>query len=351
MSLDFFYRKKVFVTGYNGFKGSWISKILVDSGASVCGYALRVKEDSLFTKTDLYKKMKCIDGDIRDYKKLSEVFNDFNPEIVIHLAAQPIVIKSYQEPRYTFETNVMGTVNILECVRNSKNVKSFLNVTTDKVYENNDSKKTFIETDKLNGYDPYSNSKSCSELITSSYKKSFFVNKKVGISTARAGNVIGGGDNSEFRIIPDCIRAAKQKKEIIIRNPKSIRPYQHVLDVCFAYLMILEEQYKNTTLAGNYNIGPHPNEIIQTEDVVKFFCKYWGEDLKYMINSNNEVHESSYLKLDCTKFRETFNWSPVWNIDKSVEKVVEFEKINDGKKEDIMEKQIKEFRLESKYID
>lgn len=341
VNLEFFKGKRVFITGHNGFKGTWLTKVLVDSGAIICGYSLNPLKNSLYKKIDLESKILSIEGDIRDFEKLKKNFCEFSPEIVIHMAAQAIVLKSYEDPRYTYETNVIGTVNILDCIRNSNSVKSFLNVTTDKVYENLDRKIAFKEEDKLNGYDPYSNSKSCSELVTSSYKNAFLNEKNIGVSTARAGNVIGGGDYSDFRILPDCVRAAKNGEDIIVRNPNSVRPYQHVLDAIFAYLLIVQKQYEDVKYSGNYNVGPDLGIVTKTEDVVKYFCKYWGENINYINKSFNNPHESSYLQLDCKKIRDIFGWRQVWNIEKSIEKVVEFEK--NGNKEKIMEEQIEEF--------
>lgn len=341
--LNFFKNKKIFITGHTGFKGAWLSKILLDSGANLCGYALQAKENDLFSKIDISNKMKSINGDIRDFDFLKNCFLQFQPEIVIHLAAQPIVRNSYSNPRYTYETNIMGTINILECIRNSNCVKSFLNVTTDKVYENYDEEIAFKENDKLNGFDPYSNSKACSELVTSAYKNSFLNSKNIAVSTARAGNVIGGGDYSDFRIIPDCVRAGLKSEKIIIRNPNSIRPFQHVLDALFAYLLIIQKQYEDINFEGNYNVGPNKEDIINTEKLVNIFCEKWGENLKYCVQNDNGPHESSYLQLDCSKIKNVLNWKPVWNIEKAVEKVVEFEKVLDCDKEKYMGKQIKEF--------
>ena len=237
--LSIYKGKSVFVTGHTGFKGSWLCKILSGAGAVVTGYSLNPPtEPSLFEIAGIASDITSVIGDIRDYKSLKAAFDKAQPEIVLHLAAQPIVRDSYKEPAYTYETNVMGTVNILECVRNSDCVKSFLNVTTDKVYLNKEWAWGYRENEELDGFDPYSNSKSCSELVTHSYKNSFFSDGKVAVSTARAGNVIGGGDFANDRIIPDCIRAAQKHEDIIVRNPFSTRPYQHVLEPLFAYLMI-----------------------------------------------------------------------------------------------------------------
>ena len=362
VDVTFYKSKKVFITGHTGFKGAWLSKILIDAGAIVKGYSLEAEKDSLFHKISLQEKMQSIVGDIRDFENLQKEFEEFKPDIVFHLAAQPIVRESYKNPVYTYDTNVMGTVHILECVRNSKSVKSFLNVTTDKVYENIESYKTdevqyqrknengFKEEDKLNGRDPYSNSKSCSELITSSYQNSFFEYRDIGISTVRAGNVIGGGDSAKDRIIPDCIRAAKQKENIMIRNPHSIRPYQHVLDAVFVYLMIAQKQYENTIYNGSYNVGPNVEAIVKTKDLTDIFCKKWGENVSWIDKSDNGPYESKILKLDCTKLKETFSWKPIWNIEKAVEKVVEFEKMSNSQLENCMEKQIEEFKHSIKGI-
>lgn len=357
VDITFFKGKKVFITGHTGFKGTWLTKILLDAGAIVKGYSLEAEEKSLFQKISLSEKIESIYGDIRDFEFLQKEFDEFSPEIVFHLAAQPIVRESYKNPHYTYETNVMGTVNILECVRKSESVKSFVNVTTDKVYENledidivknqiqnnGNHEKGFKEDDKLNGRDPYSNSKSCSELITSSYKQSFLEEREIGISTVRAGNVIGGGDSAKDRIIPDCIRAAKQKENIIVRNPYAVRPYQHVLDALFAYLLIAQKQYEDRYYAGNYNVGPDEKDIIKNKELVDIFCNKWGENVSWIDKSDNGPYESKFLKLDCTKLKTVFDWKPVWNIEKAVEKVVEFEKWNKEELENCMDKQIKEF--------
>lgn len=254
---DFYKNKKVLVTGHSGFKGTWMCKVLEMAGADVTGYALEPPTSpNLFEMADLENKMNSIVGDIRDLNHLKKVFEQTQPEIVIHMAAQPIVRESYRNPVYTYETNVMGTVNVLECIRINSCVKSFINVTTDKVYLNKEWKWGYRENEEINGFDPYSNSKSCSELVTSSYINSFFQDRDVAITTCRAGNVIGGGDFAVDRIVPDCVRAVENNKDIIIRNPFSIRPYQHVLEPVIAYLMIAKAQYEDKSLAGNYNVGP-----------------------------------------------------------------------------------------------
>lgn len=329
LDTTFFANKKILITGHTGFKGSWMCKFLINLGAQVTGYALEPPtKPSLFEISNIEKDMKSIIGDIRDLEHLKKIFEEVQPEIVIHMAAQPLVRDSYKDPVYTYEVNVMGTVNVCECVRLTRSVKSFLNVTTDKVYLNKEWEWGYRENEELNGYDPYSNSKSCSELVTSCYIKSFFNNPSVSASTARAGNVIGGGDFSLDRIIPDCIKAANENKNIIVRNPFSIRPYQHVLEPIVAYLMIVKEQYSNKDFAGNYNVGPDENDCWKTGDLVDLFCNKWNtvNDSNIMWENIHDggPHEASFLKLDCSKFKLRFNWKPRWSIETTIEKIVEW---------------------------
>lgn len=344
--MTFYNGKNVFVTGHTGFKGSWLCKMLVNAGAKVTGYSLEpTTNPSLFNIANIANDVESIIGDIRDYKKLKAAFDKAQPEIVFHLAAQPIVRDSYKDPAYTYETNVMGTVNILECVRNSNCVRSFLNVTTDKVYLNKEWSWGYRENEELDGFDPYSNSKSCSELVTASYKRSFFENKNIAISTARAGNVIGGGDFANDRIIPDCVRAGLSKKDIIVRNPFSTRPYQHVLEPLYAYLMIAANQYDDITLASNYNVGPDDCDCFETGALVDLFVKNWGNDLKWINCYDGGPHEANFLKLDCSKLKSVFKWSPRWNLDMAIKKTVEWT-MSWAANEDIrkcMDDQIEEF--------
>ena len=299
----------------------------------------------LFDIADVKDKMHSYIGDIRDRDHLMEVFDKEQPEIVLHLAAQPIVRESYKDPGYTYETNVMGTVNICECVRLHPCVKSFLNVTTDKVYHNNEWVWGYRENEPLDGFDPYSNSKSCSELVTHSYKNSFFTDGRVAVSTARAGNVIGGGDFAKDRIIPDCVRAAEKHEDIIVRNPYSTRPYQHVLEPLYAYLMIAAKQYQDIKYADYYNVGPDDRDCFQTGALVDLFVKHWGEGLKWLNKSDGGPHEANFLKLDCSKLKATFNWHPHWDLDKAIEKVVEWSKcwLDGGDIPACMDKEIEEF--------
>ena len=344
--LSFYRGKKVFVTGHTGFKGSWLCKILSDAGAEVTGYSLSPQtEPSLFELAGIERIVHSVIGDISDYESLKKAFDEAQPEIVLHLAAQPIVRDSYKDPVYTYQTNVMGTVNILECIRQSDCVKSFLNVTTDKVYLNREWEWGYREDEMLDGFDPYSNSKSCSELVTHSYKNSFFADGKVAISTARAGNVIGGGDFSNDRIIPDCVRAAQRKEDIIVRNPYSTRPYQHVLEPLFAYLMIAAKQYEDSSYAGWYNVGPDDRDCFETGALVDLFVKHWGDDLQWINRYDGGPHEASFLKLDCSKLKSKFGWQPHWDLDTAVDKTVEWTKcwLSGGDISACMERQINEF--------
>jgi len=348
LNLDFYKNKKVLITGHTGFKGTWLSKILINAGAIVCGYSLEAPTNpNLFSLSMIESQMTSFIGDIRNYDKLKRVFDEFQPEIVMHLAAQPIVRDSYKDPKYTYETNVIGTVNVLECVRLTQSVKSFLNVTTDKVYLNDDIfNHPFKEDEMLDGYDPYSNSKSCSELVTHSYKKSFFKDRGCSISTARAGNVIGGGDFANDRIIPDCIRAIEFNKDIIVRNPFSTRPYQHVLEPLYIYLEICEKQYNNKDYEGYYNVGPDDCDCVTTGDLVTKLCNKWGNNLTWLNKYDGGPHEAAFLKLDNTKIKDTFNWHPKWHIDETIDKIVEFTKVYLNDKENIpseMDRELYEF--------
>lgn len=345
-TLSFYNGKKVFVTGHTGFKGSWLCRILINAGAVVTGYSLLPPTDpNLFDLAGLKGKMTSIIGDVRDFDSLKKAFDEAEPEIVLHLAAQPIVRDSYKDPRYTYETNVMGTVNLLECVRHSDSVKSVLNVTTDKVYHNNEWCWGYREDEPLDGFDPYSNSKSCSELVTHSYINSFFQNK-IAVSTARAGNVIGGGDFANDRIIPDCIRAMKSGKKIGVRNPYSTRPYQHVLEPLSVYLTIAKAQYEDINYAGFYNVGPDDCDCVTTGELVNLFCSHWGDGAEWENQADpNAPHEANFLKLDCSKIKSVFNWKPRWHMEECMEMTCRFGKIwlSGGDIPDEMDYEIKEF--------
>ena len=324
---DFYKNRKILITGHTGFKGTWMCQVLLELGAEVTGYALQPPTDpSLFSLTGMAEQMQSIEGDVRDLEHLLRVFEEMQPEIVIHMAAQPIVRESYANPVYTYDVNVMGTVNVLECVRRTASVRSFVNVTTDKVYKNREWEWGYRENEELNGFDPYSNSKSCSELVTYSYRNSFFSDGRVAISTARAGNVIGGGDFAADRIVPDCMRAVMREKEIVLRNPASTRPYQHVLEPLYAYLMIAAMQYEDGKYAGYYNVGPDDVDCFQTGALVDLFVRKWGEGMKWVNRYDGGPHEANFLKLDCAKLKTTFGWKPHWNLDTAIEKVAEWSK-------------------------
>lgn len=347
--LEFYKNKRVFITGHTGFKGSYFSKILIMAGAEVKGFSkLPDAEQSLFNILKIENEVESVIGDIRDLEKLNKSICDFKPDVIFHLAAQPLVRESYNNPVYTYETNVIGTVNLLESIRNCESVKSVVNITTDKVYENKEWEWGYRENDRLNGFDPYSNSKSCSELVTDSYKKSFFYERDVSISTARAGNVIGGGDFAEDRIIPDCIRAAVKGEKILIRNPQSVRPYQHVFEALKGYLMIAEKQYEDKKYEGSYNIGPEDNGCITTGKLVELFCELWGNTKWINKNEKNAVHEASFLKLDCSKIKNIIKWKNRLKIEQAVELTVDWHKEFLNNKNNVYEitsKQIKDYYI------
>ncbi|MDR1001309.1 MAG: CDP-glucose 4,6-dehydratase [Clostridiales bacterium] len=332
--------KRVFLTGHTGFKGSWLCKVLLELGVEVYGYALTPPtKPSLFEIIGIGRNMHSSIGDVRDLDKLEEAFNHAKPDYVIHMAAQPLVSIGQSNPVLTYSTNVMGTVNIMECVRKSSGVAGFLNVTTDKVYRNNEWSWGYRETDALDGYAPYANSKSCSELVTASFKRTYNLPP---IFTARAGNVIGGGDFLGNRIVPDCFRACAKGEPIILRNPKSIRPYQHVLECLFGYLLLLSD----TSKAGSYNIGPDAKDNITTEQIAKLFCNAWGNDASYKaIPLEKSFYEDALLKLDTSLIRSIYGWEPRWNIAIAVEKSVEWYKAYQcgGDINAVMGNQIKEF--------
>lgn len=350
IDMSFYKGKKVLITGHTGFKGAWMCKMLTMAGADVTGYALKPPTDpSLFALIHLADQMHSVEGDVRDLAHMKQVFAQVQPEIVLHLAAQPIVRLSYQEPVYTYETNVMGTVHVLECVRTTDSVRSLVNITTDKVYWNREWEWGYRENDELNGFDPYSNSKSCAELVTGCYKNSFFTDAKVAVSTVRAGNVIGGGDFAPDRIVPDCVRAARKGEDIIVRNPHSTRPYEHVLEPLAVYLMLAKAQYEDKKYAGSYNVGPDEQDCLSTGELATLFCDTWnraiGNTLKWIDKSDGGPHEANFLQLDCTRLKKTFGWSPRWHVGTAMEKIVEWSEVyfKGGDIVACMEKQIQEF--------
>lgn len=347
MNLSSFYKgKKVLLTGHTGFKGAWLSQMLIGFGAEVSGYALEPNTtENIYDLIQLQQKMKSKIGDIRNLEEMKTFIMSNSPEIVFHLAAQPLVRESYNNPVYTYETNVMGTVNFLEAVRMCPSVKSVVVITTDKVYENHEWCWGYRESDALNGYDPYSNSKSCAELVVSSYVNSFIKDKGIAVSTVRAGNVIGGGDFSKDRIIPDCVRAALNNEPIIVRNPYSTRPYQHVIEPLAAYLYLAMRQFDDKKVAGSYNIGPDDQDCVSTGTLVDVFCKAWGNQKWEHRGDINAPHEANFLKLDCSKIKSSLGWAPMLNIGDAVNLTVEWHKALDSGKniESVMQSQIESY--------
>lgn len=377
---DFYKGKKVLVTGHTGFKGAWMTSMLLEAGAEVTGYALEPNtRPALFDLCEFSGNLNSVIGEIRDLEKMKDIFRKTRPEIVIHMAAQPIVRESYRSPVYTYDVNVMGTVNVMECVRLCDSVRSVVNVTTDKVYKNREWCWGYRENEELNGFDPYSNSKSCSELVTSCYRDSFLKEAGVAVSTARAGNVIGGGDFAADRIIPDCVRAVEAKREILVRNPRSVRPYQHVLEPVAAYLRLAAAQYENMDFAGSYNVGPEEADCLTTGGLVELFCRKWEErtgcrpawtegrregqqaegekdDRKRNDGRKNraergskEPHEAGYLKLDCSRIKERLGWRPVWSMERTMEMLTEWYALYQchGDIQACMERQIRMFLKDS----
>lgn len=339
----FFKDKKVLVTGHTGFKGSWLCILLNQLGAEVYGYALKPPtEPSLYKEANVDKIVNSTIGDIRDFDLLAVTIKRIKPEIVIHMAAQPLVRYSYQNPRETYEVNVMGTVNLLEAIRFTGGVKAVVNVTTDKCYENKEWHWGYRENEPMGGYDPYSNSKGCSELVTASFRSSFFNPKDyakhgVAVATARAGNVIGGGDWAADRLIPDFIRSISKGKKVKIRSPFAIRPWQHVLEPLSGYLLLSKKLYQEgVEYNGAWNFGPDDSDARNVAYVIQTLCNFWGGQAEYELDTNPQPHEANYLKLDCSKAKTELGWYPQWNVDTSIQKIVEwtknYNKGNDVKK-------------------
>ncbi|MDR2818683.1 MAG: CDP-glucose 4,6-dehydratase [Endomicrobium sp.] len=332
--IDVYKDKKVFITGHTGFKGSWLALWLTQLGAKVCGYALPPNtEPSIFNILGLEKIIdRHIEGDIRDFENLSIELNKFSPDIVFHMAAQPLVRISYKEPLETYQTNVLGTVNILEVVRRNGKVKALINVTTDKCYKNKEMNIAYKENDELGGYDPYSNSKACSELVTSSYRDSFFNNQDFGkkhntlVATARAGNVIGGGDYSLDRLIPDFVKAVQKNQNIVLRNTQAIRPWQFVLEPLSGYMLLGSKLLSlETNYADAYNFGPEEESIVTVEEVIKKAISFWGKG-GYEEDINEHPHEAKLLKLDISKAKKELKWYPVYNVNEAVKNTIEWYK-------------------------
>lgn len=344
--LDFLNGKRAFVTGHTGFKGSWLCSILLAAGANVYGYALQPPTNpSMFEMLKLDRKMKSVIGDIRDYESLYRAMTEAQPEIVFHLAAQPIVRLSYKQPIETFSANVMGTANLLEVVRHIESVKACVIITTDKVYENREWTWGYRENDRLGGSDPYAASKACAELVVKSYRASFF--GKDGhyarIATARAGNVIGGGDYAPDRLMPDCVRSAKRGEPIAIRNPLSIRPWQHVLEPLRGYILLAGALLNGQAICDDaFNFGPEISDSISARQLADIFCRAWGEGASWISTAEkNAPHESAVLRLDNTKAKTVLHWKPAMHVSDAVKLTVDWEKSND--KEAITNLQINRF--------
>jgi len=325
---EIYQNKKVFITGHTGFKGSWLSLWLLKIGAEIIGYALDPQnEKDNYVLAELEHKIKDFRNDIRDYTKLANVINTEQPEIIFHLAAQPLVLDSYKDPHYTIETNTQGTANIIEAFRNSETVKALIVITTDKVYQNNEREWGYQETDRLGGKDPYSASKAAAELLISSYQKSFFNNNNKLLVSVRAGNVIGGGDWSENRIVPDCIKALERSERIIIRNPHATRPWQHVLEPLGGYLLLGEKLLQNRSeFVGAWNFGPYLSNVINVKELVKKVIIAYGMGEYIIQNNMNSQAEANFLSLDITKAINKLSWKPLLNIDETIDFTIEWYK-------------------------
>lgn len=325
--------RKVLVTGHTGFKGSWLCLILNKLGADVYGYALEPPtKPSLYEEAGIDELITSYIGDVRDYEQLSRVIEEVQPEIVIHMAAQPLVRESYKIPIETYSINVMGTVHLLDACRHTQNLKAIVNVTTDKCYENKEWHWGYRENEPMGGYDPYSNSKGCSELVTSAYRNSYFnpndyERHGVAIATARAGNVIGGGDWADDRLIPDFIRAIIKGEKVKIRSPFAIRPWQHVLEPLTGYLTLAAKLYsEGARYNGGWNFGPNDSDAQNVEWITSTICQLWDENAAYELDTNPQPHEANYLKLDCSKAKSELDWTPKWDISTALKSIVDWNK-------------------------
>ncbi len=340
MSNNFYHNKKVFITGHTGFKGSWLSLWLAKLGAQVCGYALQANtQPSLFASLSLDKHLeRSVIGDILDYEKLESAVNAFQPDIIFHLAAQPLVRLSYFEPVLTYQTNVMGSLNVLQTARNCASVKAFVNVTTDKCYENKEVNRGYKEDEPMGGYDMYSSSKACVEIMSSSFRRSFLQDEhSMAMATARAGNVIGGGDWALDRLIPDCVRSINAGKKIEIRNPAAVRPWQHVLEPLSGYLLLGQKLFQDgKKYAQAYNFGPLEESVLKVSEVAQKVCKFY-EKGEVVVHKTDNLHEADLLMLNIEKAHNELGWKPTYNADEAIKKTVEWYKLFYDKHTDIYE--------------
>jgi CDP-glucose 4,6-dehydratase len=330
---EFFNEKKVFITGHTGFKGAWLCLLLSRYGAKVFGYSVDFPtEPNMFSVIGLDQYVTSTFADIRNLGFLKRAIEEAQPDIVIHMAAQPLVRDSYKIPVETYAINVMGTVNLLEACRGISSIRSIVNVTTDKTYENKEWCWGYRENEPMNGYDPYSNSKSCSELVTSAYRNSYFnpleyAKHKVGLASARAGNVIGGGDWANDRLIVDCVKSLSEGEKVSIRYPSAIRPWQHVLEPLSGYLLLAQKLYEEgAAFSSGWNFGPNDSDAQAVKYVVEGLCSLWGDGASYLVNSSAHLHEANYLKLDCSKARQELGWTARWNLDTALKNTVEWYK-------------------------
>jgi CDP-glucose 4,6-dehydratase len=347
---NFWKGKKVFLTGHTGFKGSWLSLWLQDMGVLVKGYSLEVNTNpALFTHANVAAEMQSEIGDIRNLEQLTESMVSFSPDILIHMAAQPLVRLSYQEPVDTYTTNVIGTVNVLEAARKCSNLKAIVSVTTDKCYENKEWEWGYRENEPMGGHDPYSSSKGCAELVTSAYRRSFFSSEgTASLASARAGNVIGGGDWAEDRLIPDILRAFEKSEPVVIRNPLSTRPWQHVLEPLSGYLVLAQELFLNgDNFAEGWNFGPKEEDCKPVSWILDKMVTYWGNNASWNLDKNNNPHEAGFLKLDCSKASNRLKWNPKWNLQFTLKSIVDWHQLysNGG---DLKKQCLKEINTYSK---
>lgn len=352
INAKFWKDKKILLTGHTGFKGSWMSIWLKSLGVDLIGYSLLPPtKPSLFEIANVKEGMISIEGNVLDFENFKKTIEKYKPEIIIHMAAQSLVHYSYLNPQSTYATNVMGTVNLLEAVRQTGKVKVVLNITSDKCYENKNQEVGYKEEDPMGGYDPYSSSKGCAELVTSAYLRSFFNPNEyskhgIAVASARAGNVIGGGDWASNRLIPDIVRTIFNATTLKIRNPNAIRPWQHVLEPLSGYLLLVEKLWEGgAKYSEAWNFGPDDTDVKPVNWIVEKFIKLWGENVKREIDSNEKPHETQLLKLDCTKAKTKLNWKPKWDIDKALEKTADWYKALKEKNDmrDFSLSQIKEY--------